>query len=339
MNPKNKFSVSTPLTLLCVVLIFTHCKKSEETTSVNPTVKTISASLIGQNWATISGSINAAGGTYKVSFLYDTTTAYKHFIIADPDTVSGNKYTTVSSNLTGLKAGTKYYYKVLAGIAADTTFGDEQTFTTTNPGKSIISFNTGLTYGSVTDIDNNVYKTILIGTQTWMAENLRTTRFCDGTDISFTPDATDWAALSIPGYCWYNNDSVAYGALYNWHAASKSNICPAGWHVSTDGDWTILTSYVGGESIAGDKLKETGTTHWLITSGTITNDAGFTALPGGYRFAEGVFGNIRRYGFWWSSTESSAADAYCRDILSAYGNTYRTSSSKKSGFSVRCVKD
>jgi uncharacterized protein (TIGR02145 family) len=331
--------LSTTLSLLCVVLIFTGCKKKEEAISGDAVVNTTSASLIGQNWATMSGSINAAGGTYKIAFVYDTTTEYRFSAIADPDTATGSKYTTVNSNLTGLKAGTTYYYKVVAVTSADTTFGDEETFTTTNPGKSIISFNSGLTYGSVTDADNNVYKTIIIGTQTWMAENLKTTRFNDGTDITFTPDATDWAGLSIAGYCWYNNDSVAYGALYNWYTASKSNICPSGWHVPTDEDWTILSNFVGGENVAGEKLKEPGTTHWLTTDISTANEAGFTALPGGYRFAEGTYGNIRRYGYWWSSTESSASQAFCMNILSTDSNFNRTSSSKNSGFSVRCLKD
>jgi uncharacterized protein (TIGR02145 family) len=331
--------VSITLALLCMVLILTHCKKMEETTSGKPVVNTTPASLIGQNWATMSGSINASGGTYKISFLYDTTTAYRYSAIAEPDTATGSKYTTVNSNLTGLKAGKTYYYKVVAVISSDTTFGDEETFTTTNPGKSIISFNSGLAYGSVKDVDNNVYRTIFIGTQTWMAENLKTTRFNDGAEITFTPAGTAWAGLSMPGYCWYNNDSVVYGALYNWHAVSKSNICPAGWHVPSDEEWSVLTNFVGGESLAGENLKEPGTNHWLTTNVRISNEAGFTALPGGYRFAEGTYGNIRRYGYWWSSSESSTADAYCRDMLSSYSNTNRTNSGKNNGFSVRCLKD
>jgi uncharacterized protein (TIGR02145 family) len=339
MKSNNNIPVSITLTLLCAVLIFTQCKKNEVTTSSNPTVNTTAASLIGQNWATIAGSIYAAGGTYKIAFIYDTTTAYRFSAIADPDTATGSQSTTVNSNLTRLKAGTTYYYKVVAVTSADTTFGAGETFITTSPGKSTISFNSELTYGSVTDIDNNVYKTILIGTQTWMAENLKTTRFNDGTDISFTPDATKWLALTVPGYCWYNNDSIVYGGLYNWQAASKSTICPAGWHVPTDEEWTILSNYVGGENVAGDKLKETGTTHWSATTSNISNEAGFTALPGGYRFAEGAYGNIRRYGFWWSSTESSTTQAFCMNIISTDSNFNLTSSTKNSGFSVRCLKD
>jgi uncharacterized protein (TIGR02145 family) len=329
----------TLLSLAVLALISTHCKKNDESPSVTPTVNTNSALYIGQNWGTLTGSVNAAGGTFRVSFQWDTSTAYRNNSISDPDTATGSSYTTVNSNLTGLRPGTVYYYRALAVTSSDTTYGDDETFTTTNPGKSTISFNPGVTYGSLTDIDNNIYKTIVIGTQTWMAENLKTTRFNDGTNIPFITSGLAWADLSTAGYSWYNNDSVVYGALYNWHAAAISNLCPAGWHVPGDADWTILTNYLGGESIAGEKLKESGTTHWLTTQSGATNEAGFTALPGGYRFAEGSYGNIRKYGFWWSSTESSSAAAYCIDISNAFSNTYMTTSVKNSGFSVRCVKD
>ena len=339
MKTNFNFTSGILLSLAVLVLISTQCKKSQEGTLVNPTVNTNSALYIGQKWATMTGSINAAGGTFRAAFQYDITTAYRNNAISDPDTATGSSFTTLSSSLTRLKPGTLYYYRALAITSSDTTFGDEETFTTTNPGKSAIGFNSDLTYGTTSDIDNNVYKTIVIGAQIWMAENLKTTRLNDGSEISFMPIASDWTALSSAGYSWYNNDSVVYGALYNWHAAAKSNLCPAGWHVPTDSDWTILTNFAGGESLAGDMLKETGTTHWLTTNNGITNNTGFTALPGGYRFAEGTYGNIRKYGFWWSSTESSSAAAYCVDILNTYANSVRTSSIKTSGFSVRCVKD
>jgi len=148
-----------------------------------------------------------------------------------------------------------------------------------------------------------------------MAENLKVTRLNDGTVISFAPDATVWAALSVPGYCWYNNDSIVYGALYNWRVAAQSKICPSGWHIPSDSEWTTLTSFLGGESLAGKKLKETGTTHWLTSPDGTTNEAGFTALPAGYRSSGGTYGSIKRYGYWWSSSESSSAEAYCRNIF------------------------
>lgn len=123
-----------------------------------------------------------------------------------------------------------------------------------------------ISYGTMTDQEGNVYKTITIGTQTWMAENLRTTTYNDGTVIPNVTDNDEWADLSTPAYCWYDNDSATYaqtyGALYNWYTVATDSLCPTGWHVPTDAEWTILTDTLGGLTIAGGLLKETGTTHW-----------------------------------------------------------------------------
>ena len=142
-----------------------------------------------------------------------------------------------------------------------------------------------LTYGLLTDIVGNTYKTIKIGTQTWMAENLKTTKYNDGTDILNITNTTESINLSTPGYCWYLNDAYKYkniyGALYNWYVLNTGKICPAGWHVPSNLEWTTLTTYLGGDSVADRKLKETGTTHWINTYTGVTNSSGFTALPGG----------------------------------------------------------
>jgi uncharacterized protein (TIGR02145 family) len=139
----------------------------------------------------------------------------------------------------------------------------------------------------VTDYDGNVYPTVRIGTQLWMAKNLRTTRLKFGGTIQIVTDNTAWSNLTTPGYCWYNNDEAAnketYGALYNWYTIATTNLCPAGWHVPTDDDWEVLTTYLGGYNIAGDKLKEAGTAHWANPNTGATNETGFSALPGGSR--------------------------------------------------------
>ena len=185
-------------------------------------------------------------------------------------------------------------------------------------------------YGSVSDIEGNTYKSVLIGTQTWMAENLKTSKFNDGTSIPLETDNKAWINLTSSGFCWYNNDQVTngntYGALYNWFAISTTtngsrNVCPAGWHIPTDTDWTILTTYLEGESIAGGKLKETGTTHWFKPNTGATNKTGFTALPGGGRFFTYVSGAIiaifSNYGtdcLFWSSTESDSLNAFSSEM-------------------------
>jgi Fibrobacter succinogenes major domain (Fib_succ_major). len=203
--------------------------------------------------------------------------------------------------------------------------------------------------GTVTDIEGNIYNTVTIGTQTWMAENLKTTKYNDGTTIPNVTDWTAWAALTTPSYCWYNNDATTYkatyGALYNWYTVNSTsnggkNVCPTSWHVPTDAEWTTLTTYLGGESVAGGKLKETGTAHyWISPNIGATNETGFTALPGGYRYYSGAYSSIGSYGLWWSSTETSSTSAWGRHMHYAYSDVLRTNFNKPSGFSVRCSRD
>jgi uncharacterized protein (TIGR02145 family) len=198
------------------------------------------------------------------------------------------------------------------------------------------------------DIDGNVYKTVKIGNQIWMAENLKTTKFNDNSIIPSVTDNTEWAALTTPGYCLYDNDEAtyktAYGVLYNWYTVDKTsnggkNVCPAGWHVPTDSEWTILSTFLGGESDAGGKLKETGTTHWLSPNTGATNETNFTALPGGVRYNNGDFNDITIRGHWWSSTDSPT-NPWIRFTRYDQSNLARNAVSLKSyGFSVRCLRD
>ena len=209
---------------------------------------------------------------------------------------------------------------------------------------------TGLQAQTVKDIDGNGYKTVTIGKQVWMAENLKTTKYNDGKTIPLVTDEKSWEVLTTPAYCWYNNDATAnknkYGALYNWYTVNTKKLCPNGWHVPTDAEWTILTTYLGGESVAGGKLKETGTSHWESPNTGATNKSGFTALPGGFRNHDGTFGDFGSYvlifrsnGCWWSSTEQSDFSAYYRRLYNTLISVYRSPSDKHFGYSVRCLKD
>lgn len=195
-----------------------------------------------------------------------------------------------------------------------------------------------------TDGDGNHYPVVTIGTQTWMAENLKTTKYKNGTGIPNVTDSSTWN-LSTPAYCWYNNDSSTYGsvygALYNFYAVYNTNgFCPTGWHVPTDTEWTILTDFLGGDGVAGGSLKETGTAHWNSPNTGANNTSGFTALPGGYRSTyNGYFGLIGDLGYWWSSSWVSSSAAYERELYSVYGKVKRDSNGVSNGFSVRCVKD
>jgi uncharacterized protein (TIGR02145 family) len=196
---------------------------------------------------------------------------------------------------------------------------------------------------SIIDNDNNTYKLVTIGAQVWMAENLKTTKYSDGTAILLVKDNTLWRNLTTPGYCWYNNDSVTYkntyGALYNWYAIDTLNLCPQGWHVSTNKDWKILTTYLGGEIFAGGKIKEKGTIHWKSPNTGADNSSGFTALPGGYRDGMGGFNYLGNYGIWWSVASHGIFKVW-KVMLFDYGAGMDISyDGKNLGFSVRCVKD
>ena len=202
----------------------------------------------------------------------------------------------------------------------------------------------GETSTAVTDKDGNVYKTVTIGSQVWMAENLKTTKYLNGDSIGTTIPATlGINGESTPKYQWAyggNESNVAtYGRLYTWYAVTDSrNVCPTGWHVPTNVELTTLTTYLGGDSIAGIKLKETGSTHWISPNTGATNESGFTALPGGYRGYEGSSYFTGYAGYWWSATESDATNAWYHGLY--YNGIYEhnLSNSKKVGFSVRCIK-
>jgi uncharacterized protein (TIGR02145 family) len=201
---------------------------------------------------------------------------------------------------------------------------------------------------TITDIDGNVYNTVTIGTQTWMKENLKTTKLNDGTTIPLVTDSAEWSNLTTPGYCWYDNDSATYaspyGTLYNWFTVDTAsnggkNVCPTIWHVPTDAEWTTLTTYLGGDSEAGGKLKEINTTHWYGPNTGADNSSGYTALPGGYRDGSYTFFNVGKGGYWWSSSENGTEYAWYLGLHYNSSNVDRDGNRKNNGFSVRCLKD
>jgi uncharacterized protein (TIGR02145 family) len=197
------------------------------------------------------------------------------------------------------------------------------------------------------DADGNVYNTIKIGSQIWTVENLKTTKYNDGTSIPYVADDNAWGALSSPGYCWYSNNSAyksTYGALYNWYVVDPANpkkIAPEGWRVPTAADWTTLINYLGSTS-AGGKMKEAGLTHWASPNTGATNESGFTGLPGGARGTDrGVsFGQINYWGHHWSSTSANTMYAY-NCFLDWNRSTAGLSASKFKtwGISVRLIKN
>ncbi|MBN2570891.1 MAG: fibrobacter succinogenes major paralogous domain-containing protein [Ignavibacteriales bacterium] len=199
---------------------------------------------------------------------------------------------------------------------------------------------------TVTDIDGNVYNTVTIGTQVWMKENLKVTRYRNGEAIPLVTDSIAWSCLSTSAYCSYDNSTTQsniYGYLYNWYAVNDSrNIAPEGWHVPSDYEWTQLIDYLGGTTVAGGKMKVTGLTYWAAPNTGATNESNFSALPGGYRYpADGVFYLIGKGGYWWSNTVGPDIISNAWMSSAIYNNTHAPLYyyDKRHGYSVRCVKD
>ncbi|MFN5208953.1 MAG: fibrobacter succinogenes major paralogous domain-containing protein, partial [Bacteroidota bacterium] len=175
------------------------------------------------------------------------------------------------------------------------------------------------------------------------AENLRARTYRNGVVIPQVTDASTWSGLSTDASCWYNNDSATYacpyGRLYNWYAVSSNNVCPTGWHVPTDAEWTTLENQLGGSSIAGGKMKSTGTQYWQSPNSFADNSSGFSGLAGGSRSLNGPFNGVGGYALWWSSAEFNAYSAWNRNLLYNSGNVGRYYNNKGEALSVRCIKD
>jgi len=200
--------------------------------------------------------------------------------------------------------------------------------------------------GKLEDADGNRYDTVKIGEQVWMAENLKVTHLKDGTPITMVENYDEWASLSLPAYCWYNNDSVnsdPYGALYNSYTIETGMLCPEGWHVPTDEEWAELESCYDGAMESGGSLKTAGTEFWKTPNTGATNADGFSALPGGYRSYTGPFNLMHIAGFWWTSSERSwfASDPKLLFRSMKYDQEAVVSNVaiKTNGLSVRCIKD
>ncbi len=195
-------------------------------------------------------------------------------------------------------------------------------------------------FSQVTDKDGNIYKTVTIGNQEWTSENLKVEHYRNEDAIPQVQDFDAWSKLTTGAWCWYENNSAngkTYGKLYNWYAVNDSRgLAPEGWHIPTDAEWTQLTDFLGGEKLAGEKLKSTN--GWLENT-IATNKSGYTGLPGGLCDKDGSFYDINKFGCFWSSSESSSIFAWYRFLIYNYADVARFDGAKERGLSVRCVKD
>lgn len=254
---------------------------------------------------------------------------------ADSKTIDGAGIGNFSSNIAGLTPNTTYYVRAYATNSWGTSYGNE------------VSFTTGQ-INNITDADGNIYKTVTIGTQTWLVENLKTTHYNDGSPIPYVPKFTDWFYLTSGAYCYYlgyQSDSskykAEYGALYNWHAVNTGKLCPIGWHIPTEDEWMTLINFLGGSEAAGGKLKETGNAHWISPNTGAVDEYNFRALPGGARLLIEPWWYEPGYSaYFWSSTsnEPLTAAGFSLWYMAAYIG-YWNSMPNRNGISVRCIMD
>jgi uncharacterized protein (TIGR02145 family) len=289
------------------------------TSATLATITTTAISAITATTATSGGNITSDGGAGITArgVCWNTSAGPT---IANSKTIDGTGTGIFSSALTGLTAVTIYYIRAYATNSAGTAYGNERIFTTP---ASIPS--------------------VTICGQIWMLNNLEVTTYRNGDPIPQVTDPSAWAGLTTGAWCYYNNNSAngpVYGKLYNWYAVNDSRgLAPTGWHVPSDAEWTTLETCLGGASVAGGAMKETGTTHWTSPNTGATNSSGFTGLPGGYRYSDGSFLDVGNYSDWWSSTQSTIAEALDRYVGYNAASISSSSYAKQGGFSVRCIKD
>jgi len=300
-----------------------------------PTLTTTTPNSINTTTVSSGGDISSDGGAAVTErgVVWSTSTN-PTFSIATK-TTDGIGTGTFSSAISGLLEGTTYYVRAYATNDQGTAYGNELSFTTLS---------------STTAIPSRV----TIGNQVWTTKNLEVTTYSDGTPIPEVTDPKAWAALTTGAWCYYGNDSAngtTYGKLYNWYAVAGIHdndpntankiLAPTGWHVPSDAEYATMINFLGGDTVAGGKMKETSTTHWVSPNTSADNSSGFSGLPGGYCDANGSFIDIGNYGSWWSTSETSGFSDKSWSFGLHYGNGKSKSFEdyKIFGNSVRCVKD
>jgi uncharacterized protein (TIGR02145 family) len=312
--------------LSCIlVLSVTGCKKQADI----PIVTTDPVPEVSAMRATFGGEITSIGGSAVVAsgVCWSKTKSPK---VSDSKTDYGPGYGKFSTSLTFDEVNVTYYLRAYAANAAGTAYGNEVTLRTAQI--------------EVPDVEGNIYHAVTIGTKLWMAENLKTKKFRDGSPIPNVTDPAVWGITMTPAYCDIKNDeanSSIYGRLYNWHAATDSRgLVPAGWHLPSQDEWTDLIYYLGGPSAAGGRLKEAGTVHWMSPNSEATNETGFNALPAsdasGWDFRFEMF---HYAGNFWSSTSTGDDQAWYLGVRYDTGAAEGTVYTKGHGYSVRCVKN
>jgi len=332
-NLKTKIRGYVLLFLCTLFLLVYSCKKGENNNL--PEVETLSVTNISVAFALSGGKVIDEGET-SVTARGVCWSTEQMPTIKDSLSTDSTGTGSFTSAIIGLNPGTRYYIRAYATNAGGTGYGDTISFETEN-------------YGSVTDIDGNTYNTIVIGDQTWMAENLKVIRYGNGDSIPNVKDSAQWFNLTTGAYSYYDDEpgnAIIYGNLYNWYTVADSRkLCPAGWHVPTVEEWRNLFLYLGFDStqysastrMVACKVREAGIIHWESPNTGATNESGFTALPGGYRrLYVGSYARMKIVGNWWTSTLVGEMPNHLYIAIDvSTGGAVR----KEDGFSIRCLKD
>jgi uncharacterized protein (TIGR02145 family) len=323
-----------------MLMIFISCEK-DNNKSV-PVLTTTIITGITQTTATSGGTITDDGGAI-VSERGVCWSTKPNPTINDSKNIDDNGTESYSSSISGLEPNTTYYLKAYAINSEGKGYGAEKSFTTYNS-------------DAISDIEGNFYNKVTIDNQEWLAGNLRTKTYNNGTPIATGHSNNEWESLSTGAYAVYPHSQIdglsteaevleVYGALYNWYAVNTGNLCPTGWRVPGDEDWTQLIQYIDPDadpdgspesSIAGRKLK--ATIGWY-NDGNGSDEFGFSALPGGGRDLFGSISHIGYSGFWWSSTGYNINNAWYRRMFCSDSDVLRDNYIKRLGLSVRCIKD
>lgn len=342
MNTKIKISI-----ILCFFISFTlidGCKKKEEDKNTpvvitNPVtdITSTTAKLNGDAWCPDSDMERLPYSFSEKGFCYSNT--------PNP-TTSSNKIKIGTSDgeysyTVGVGAATSYYVKAYAIYEKGTLYGAEVNFTTLPMESITYDYNANSNSTPVFDNEGNMYHTVFIGGKQWMSDNLKVTKYNDGTEIPNITDSIQWKNATSGARCdLYNapTNSPKLGCYYNWDAVNNSaGICPAGWHVPTEAEWDVLADSVGSYSVM--KIKEKGQNHWNLGYPAATNSTGLTILGSGYRDTKGQFQDYKSYGNFWTATQYNTSNAYCRKIYYQDDELTSNNVSKKYGYSVRCVKN
>ena len=308
-----------------------------------PNVTTSPINSISNTQATCGGIVVSDGGSPVSNRGVCWSTSPNPSINLNTKTSNGNGTGEFSTTISGLVPNSTYYFRAFATNSNGTSYGNQFSF-----------FNASDT-GQVFDVEGNSYTMVPIGNQVWLKENLKVGKFRNGEPIPQINVESLWAAIwnngsptNQPAFCYYGNNESnkpIYGNLYNWYAVNDPRgLCPAGWHVPNQADWTILENELGGNAVAGGKMKSTGNSQdgtglWAKSNNQGTNSSGFTALPGGYRMVGGTFTLVSQHGFWWASDQTNDLNTIRRNIRYEFNSIQSGNSQKGDGCSVRCIKD